>query len=153
MKEFNPKGKQKMMNNNTYSKKPLFHGEMKLSTEITYELFEESFIKRWYRIMSKELSKKLAPAFLWTEIQSVIKGSIDAGIFVKHLSKKQYESLGSILLDRKEKKTVYYIFLQYEIWKYRTNSYDFLDVVNHVLASGYRGSSINKFEYLIVDEV
>ena len=99
------------------SNQKLFHGEMKLSTEITFELFEERFVKRWYKMMSKTLSKKLSPAFLWTEIQSVIKGSIDAGVFVKHLSKRQYESYGSILLDRKEKKTVYYIFLQYEIWK------------------------------------
>ena len=84
---------------------------MKLSTEITFEIFEERFIKRWYRMMSKELSKKLSPAFLWTEIQSVIKGSIDYGIYVKHLSKKQYEVSGSSLLTRKEKKTIYYIYL------------------------------------------
>ena len=46
----------------------VFQGEMKLSTEITFEIFEEKFIKRWYKLMSKELSKKLSPAFLWTEI-------------------------------------------------------------------------------------
>ena len=40
------------------------------------------------------------------------------------------------------------------MWKAQTNSYDFLDVVNHVL--GARNSTrniLNKFEYLIVDEV
>ena len=108
---------------------------MRLSTEITFEIFEEKFIKRWYKLMSKELSKKLSPAFLWTEIQSVIKGSIDFGVFIRHLSKKQYETAGSPLLDKKEKKTIYYIFLQYEMWKAQTNSYDFLDVVNHVLGA------------------
>ena len=127
---------------------------MSLSTEITYEIFEEKFIKRWYKLMSKELSKKLSPAFLWTEIQGVIKGSIDFGVFIRYISKKQYETIGSPLLTKQEKKTVYYIFLQYESWKAQTNSYDFLDVVNHVLScSNSLKNMLNKFEYLIVDEV
>ena len=125
-----------------------------LSTEITFEIFEGRFIKRWYKLMSKELSKKLSPAFLWTEIQSVIKGSIEYGIYIKHLSKRQYLAAGSSLLTPKERKTIYYIYLQYEMWKVHTDSYDFLDVVNHVLHNtGYNLNPTDKFEYLIVDEV
>ena len=63
---------------------------MQLSFEVTFEIFEERFIGRWYRYMSKGLSKKLSPSFIWTELQSIIKGSIDFGIYVKHLSQKQY---------------------------------------------------------------
>ena len=40
------------------------------------------------------------------------------------------------------------------MWKAQTNSYDFLDVVNHVLGARHAANlQYNKFEYLIVDEV
>ena len=84
----------------------------------------------------------------------MIKGSIDYGVFIRYISKKQYEAIGSPLLTKQEKKTVYYIFLQYESWKAQTNSYDFLDVVNHVLScKNSLKNMLSKFEYLIIDEV
>jgi hypothetical protein len=38
------------------------------------------------------------------------------------------------VLSKKEKCTIYYIFLKYEEWKMNMRAFDFLDVVNHVLA-------------------
>jgi len=47
-----------------------------LCQEITFEVFEDRFLGRFYRFMSKKLTRKLSPTFVWTEFMSVIKGSI-----------------------------------------------------------------------------
>ena len=66
--------------------------EFPLCQEITMEIFEEKFMPRMQRFMSKSLSRKLSPTFIWTEIMSVIKGSIDSEITrnQKYLTRKQY---------------------------------------------------------------
>lgn len=50
--------------------------EFPLCEEITLEIFEERFMPKMQRFMSKSLSRKLSPTFIWTEIMSVIKGSL-----------------------------------------------------------------------------
>ena len=50
--------------------------EFPLCTEVTLEYFEERFMPRMQRFMSKSLARKLSPSFIWTEIMSVIKGSL-----------------------------------------------------------------------------
>ena len=86
---------------------------------MTLELFEERFMPRMQRFMSKSLSKKLSPTFIWSEIMSIIKGSIrdDDRAFQKFLSRREYQARGSKWLNSKELNTIYYIFLQYEEWK------------------------------------
>lgn len=147
---------------------------MPLCSEITFEVFEERFIKRFDRFMTKDLSKKLSPTFVWTEIMSVIKGSIyeSRTIYSTYLNLKEYLRHGSPLINHKEKKTLYYLFLKYEDWKIQVKSFDFLDVVSHILSNkyttqnrrqydfknnrwlNYHSHGIGKtFDYLIVDEV
>ena len=85
--------------------------------------------------MSKSLSKKLSPTFIWTEIMSLIKGSLHQRyeLAKSYLTRYEYQKHGSALLSKKEKSTIYYIFLKYEEWKINTRAFDFLDVVNHVM--------------------
>ena len=112
--------------------------------------------------MSRSLSKKLSPTFIWSEIMSVIKGSIrdDKRVFQKFLSRREYQKMGSRWLDVKELNTIYYIFLQYEEWKLNVRAFDFLDVVSHVLSQMEDSFSYNygyfdemKSDFLIIDEV
>lgn len=83
--------------------------------------------------MTKSLMKKLSPTFLWTEIMSVIKGSLHGKMIERYLSRVDYIHYGNKVLSRKEKSTIYYIFLKYEEWKLNVRAFDFLDVVNHIV--------------------
>ena len=89
-------------------------------------------MNRHYRFMTKALAKKLSPSFLWTEIMSIIKGSISSQTS-NYLDRSDYMEQGSEFLTQQEKGTVYYIFLHYENWKLNVRAFDFLDVVNHVI--------------------
>ena len=135
--------------------------------EVTLEMFEEQFMPKMQRFMTKSLSRRLSPTFIWTEIMSVIKGGIahKNQLHQKYFSRKQYLSRYSDVLTKKEKSTIYYIFLKYEEWKLNSRAFDFLDVVNHVMihtshsysntySDNYQLSSkFNAFDFLIIDEV
>ena len=99
-------------------------------------MFEEKFMTRMYIFMTKSLTKRLSATFLWTEIMSVIKGSLHQGseFYQSYLSRREYMHHANNVLSKKEKCTIYYIFLKYEEWKMNIRAFDFLDVVNHVLA-------------------
>jgi len=125
--------------------------------EVTFEVFEARFIKRYHRFMSKQALRKMSAIFIWTEIMSVIKGSI-AGRFsavTGWLTADEYQTEGSAFLTKREKSTLYYLFLKYEEWKLNVKAFDFLDVVNHVVKESVtKGSSQHeKMDYLIIDEV
>jgi len=132
--------------------------------EVTLEIFEDRFMPRMQRFMSKSLAKKLSSTFIWTEIMSVIKGGINRNTHQRFASRKEYQEKGSVWLSKKEKNTLYYVFLQYEEWKMKARLFDFLDVVNHVAGQmelnkqngyyNYQGFNNHKFaEFLIIDEV
>mmetsp|Transcript_18088 Transcript_18088/g.22615 ORF Transcript_18088/g.22615 Transcript_18088/m.22615 type:complete len:153 (+) Transcript_18088:833-1291(+) len=132
-----------------------------LCQEVTLEIFEERFMPRMQRFMSKSLSKKLSPSFIWSEIMSIIKGRIrsDGRVYQKFLSRREYSRFGSHWLEKKEKNTLYYIFLQYEDWKLNVRAFDFLDVVSHVLLQINNQThyawkySHHAADFLIIDEV
>ena len=55
-----------------------------------------------------------------------------------------------------ERKTVYWIFLEYEKWKKEVNAFDLMDLVHHVNSSGktnQRYYSDLRINYLMIDEV
>ena len=83
--------------------------------EVTLEIFEERFMPRIQRFMSKSLAKKLSPTFIWSEIMSVIKGGLIDNPwnqkFRKFMNKREYRRNGSKWLTEKEQNTIYYIFL------------------------------------------
>ena len=67
-------------------------------------MFEQRFIHRFYRFMTKSLAKKMSPTFIWTEIMSVIKGSINVDYCVqKYLGREEYLHQGSPILTKAEK--------------------------------------------------
>ena len=85
---------------------------------------------------------------------SIIKGSLHAGLYVPYLSSKHYQTHGSPLLSKTEKRTLYFVFLKYEHWKFQIGAFDFLDVVNHILiANSNYGVQYKIFDYLVLDEV
>jgi len=111
--------------------------------------------------MSKKLRNKLSPAFIWTEIMSVIKGGSTSQNYISNvLPRHIYEKEKNITITRKEARVVYWVYLQYESWKIQSNAFDFLDVVGHILYYtkrhvgfwAYWKKSI-QIDYLIVDEV
>jgi len=61
----------------------------------------------------------MSPTLVWTEIFSVIKGSIESNqYFQGYLPIRVYiEKEASKFLNLKERQTVFYIFLEYERWK------------------------------------
>ena len=132
--------------------------DMPLCQEVTFEIFEERFMNRYYKFMTKSLARKLSPSFIWTEIMSVIKGSLSENSSIsKCLCQSEYLSRGSVFLTRSEKYTVYYLYLQYENWKLNVRAFDFLDVVNHVMFEmmNWRGENYKcqQMDFLIIDEV
>ena len=50
-----------------------------------------------------------------------------------YLTRREYLYHGKSVLSKKEKSTIFYIFLKYEEWKLNVRAFDFLDVVNHIL--------------------
>lgn len=145
------------MSTSRRNKKTLNIDEMPLCQEVTFDVFEQRFIPRYYKFMSKSLSRKLSPAFIWTEIMSVIKGGISYYSSIqRYLGRNEYQQKGSPFLNHKEKSTIYFLFLQYEQWKLNVRAFDFLDVVNHIISETAlgRGPDVyKKVDYLIIDEV
>ena len=54
---------------------------------------------------------------------------------------------GSPLINIKEKKTLYYLFLKYEDWKISVKSFDFLDVVSHILSQKHTYQNRRNYDY------
>ena len=83
-------------------------------------------------MMPAKMRNKLSPAFLWTEIMSVIKGShksrnYDSGYLPMHVYMEANENFDP--LQPPIRKSIYYVFLQYEQWKTKSKAFDFLDIV------------------------
>ena len=102
-----------------------------LSFEVDFDIFESKF---WPKVGNRKNMKKISPTLVWTEIYSVIKGGLKSSTFyMGYLPKQLYnKSEGSDFLTCNEKKTIYYLFLEYEKWKAEQHAYDFMDVVNHL---------------------
>ena len=103
---------------------------MNLCFEVTFDVFESKF---YDRLLSKKMIKRLSANLIWTEIYSVIKGSLNSSnCYYGWLSVREYLQLGTTFLNGAEKRYVYYCFMQYENWKSKVNAFDLMDVVNHV---------------------
>ena len=125
-----------------------------LSFEVDYDVFEQKF---WPKIGTRKQMKKISASLVWTEIFSTIKGGIRScqfymGYLPRHIYIKQE---GSEFLYLNEKKTIYYIFLEYEKWKSEQRAYDFMDIVNHIQKRLWYGETLRKMkmDFLMVDEV
>ncbi|MCO5580609.1 hypothetical protein L7F22_034479 [Adiantum nelumboides] len=122
-------------------------------SEVDYERFDSEY---WLH-MDQRLTRMFDSCTVYTEITSVIKGSIQA-VKAKQgcLSKDMYISLNckGQHLSQDEKEAIYRLFLQYEKLKSRRKSCDMADQVKHVyrhLALGeYHG---DKIDFVYVDEV
>ena len=96
---------------------------------------------------------------IWTEIFSVIKGGLNsADHYQGFLTGKNYvRQHGSPFLTKRERQTVYWIFIEYERWKKKENAFDQMDLISHISTSGkvsysYWGYGL-KMDFLMIDEV
>jgi hypothetical protein len=98
---------------------------------VTFEVFESKFYDRLS--VSREF-RRLSATTVWTEIYSVIKGSIAASdSYFGYLQLHEYlRNEASAYLHGGEKRTIYFAFLQYEKWKQRVGAFDFMDVIQHL---------------------
>ena len=112
-----------------------------LSFEVDYDIFESKF---WPKISHRRHLKKLSPTLVWTEIYSVIKGSIRSKCYYQgYLPDYEYVNGGEKhFLNKIEKRIIYFIFLEYERWKSENSAYDFMDVVNHLYKRIYYGDTL-----------
>lgn len=137
--------------------------DMKLSFEVTFEIFENQFYSRF---AVQRAFKKLSASSVWTEIYSVIKGGMRAAESTfGYVQLADYLRLeGSEYLSGGEKRNIYYAFLAYEKWKKNVGAFDFMDVVQHEWKNRWQSSSYIsyykrlfssnlKYDYLLVDEV
>jgi len=106
--------------------------------EVTYEVFESKF---YSRLKMQRVFRKLTASTVWTEIYSVIKGSIKASqSYLGYVSLHDYlYDQGSSFLSGGEKRNIYFAFLQYEKWKNKISAFDFMDVIDHVWKNKWHG--------------
>lgn len=64
---------------------------------------------------------------------------------------------GSPFLKKRERQTVYWIFIEYERWKKQENAFDQMDLISHISSSGkitsVYWSAAMKMDFLMIDEV
>ncbi len=71
-------------------------------------------------------------------------------------AKSYISKYASPFLSDLERKTVYWIFLEYEKWKKETNAFDLMDLVHHINTSSktnQRYYTDMRINYLMIDEV
>jgi hypothetical protein len=109
----------------------------KICFEITFELFESRF---YNKLQLQKKYKKISANTVWSEIYSVIKGSIIESQYsgvdsffpldrLKIMDIKQYVATKNVFLNIDEKYLIYYAYLKYEKWKRKVCAYDFMDLV------------------------
>jgi len=135
------------------------------SFEINYEYFEDQIVPqlsigKYYADKGAEqqpATQSLHPAVIWTEIQSTIKGSLDALLSPRgFLTLKQYIQIGKKrgLISKGHRTRVYYSFLAYESKKRSLGAFDLQDIIFHLFTrlryEGYRGTPLHS---ITIDEV
>ncbi|KAL5984658.1 hypothetical protein ACLOJK_041279 [Asimina triloba] len=124
------------------------------SKEVTYERFAASY---WPHF-NAQLTKKLDPSMVFTQIISHIKGGMEGGDTNEgKLVRENYIMLSegrmsSLRSEQREK--IYEIFLDYEKKKAENGEFDISDMVNDLLQRlSYEGYVSDKMDFVYIDEV
>lgn len=131
-----------------------------MGKEVDFETFANKF---WPTLVGKvqlnysSQAGKINAASVWREIQTHIKGSVEAHEFACHnIPQYRYIEItkNSTIYDYADQKKIYEIFYRYENWCLNNNYFDMSDVVNHILSqikwNGYHGLPIH---FVMCDEV
>ncbi|XP_038977123.1 uncharacterized protein LOC120107765 [Phoenix dactylifera] len=123
--------------------------------EIDYDHFVSSY---WPRF-DKNLTRKLEPSLVFSEIIYCIKGGMGTGrtSIYKNMDEDEYTALSEnrrSSVSKDKRKMIYKIFMSYEKEKEKCEEYDISDLVNdlHFRLFVYRYEG-RKMDYLYVDEV
>ncbi|EGR28631.1 lupus brain antigen 1, putative [Ichthyophthirius multifiliis] len=102
-----------------------------MAFEVDFEYFKRYF---WKKVQNKVIGIKYFDAsFVWTQIYSHIKGSKDAHLKNNAILKKVYAEENPHL-SQKQVDILYDILYEYEQWKAKEGCYDFMDVINFIIA-------------------
>jgi superfamily I DNA/RNA helicase len=124
-------------------------------TGVSFEVDYDYFARHFFPGARKYHIAKVTEHLCWTEIFSVIKGSVESHTYRGgYLPEKVYLEASQLPLNTAEKMAIYEIFCQYERWKARVMGYDFMDFVNYVLRQiRYNRHKEISLHYLQVDEI
>ena len=102
-------------------------------------------------LTQKLLKLKLKPIEIYSQINSVIKGSLKSHLSYSNcITKEDYLNLGKKLTDLPDLDTIYETFCEYETWKKNNNLFDTQDLIRQVKVE-YK--NIKLLDYLFLDEV
>ena len=102
-------------------------------------------------LTQKLLKLKLKPIEIYSQINSVIKGSLKSHLSYSNcITKEDYLNLGKKLTDLPDLDTIYETFCEYETWKKNNNLFDTQDLIRKVKVE-YK--NIKLLDYLFLDEV
>ena len=131
-----------------------------MAREVDFDIFSRKF---WPTTIGKiqtgsQSQRKLfSPASVWREIQTNIKGCVEAHEFATHyvpLTRFQKLFTNKTTFPPDLQPLLYEIFYLYERWAWENNYYDQSDLVNHILSqikwNGYHGQPIH---FIMCDEV
>lgn len=127
------------------------------------EINEEVFIKDFVlKVLSTDIIKvinstNLNLSFIYSQIFSIIKGSIYSHLsYMNCISLDDYLKVGSkfVEIDENQRKIVYKVFEEYELWKFNNKFFDIQDLVNHLIRQvKLELKGIKLIDYLFIDEV
>ncbi|KAJ8629365.1 hypothetical protein MRB53_022688 [Persea americana] len=132
--------------------------EPALACMFNYEMNYERFVSVYWPHFNTQVTKKLDPSTVFTQIISHIKGGAEVGgLGDGKLSREEYvmlfESKGSTL-SRKERERIYDIFCDYERKKVANGEFDLSDFVTNLhrrlARDGYAG---DRMDFVYIDEV
>ena len=116
-----------------YRRKYLF--DPLVMTEINEDTFYNHFngLIASNKILNNE-KNSISSYEVYSNIISMIKGNIKSYV-CGYLSREEYYSLGKKIcpFTKRQKKEIYDIFVQYEIWKANNKYFDMQDVVNYLI--------------------
>ena len=124
----------------------------------TKEVNYERFCSLYWPHLNSELTKKLDPSRVYTEIISHIKGGLKTGAACQgKLSQEDYVSLSEgrgSTLNRPKREIIYSIFQDYEKMKMEKGEFDLSDLVND-LHSRLRNERFDgeEMDFVYIDEV
>ncbi len=119
---------------------------------VSYVSFELSYFPKFHSI----LQTRVSPLGVWSEISSVIKGSIAAVQKVRYLTREEYISLAtsrSSIFNQEDRDYIYTAYETYEKLKHSRLQWDMADLTMHLLKELPLIMDMTKIDFVYVDEV
>ena len=130
--------------------------KLKEANENTFIHFYHSYLKNNKNNLSNILNSiKLEPLEIYSQIYSVIKGSLTSHFSKSNcITKEEYLKKGKKLTDLPNLETIYDLCIEYENWKKQNNYFDIQDLINHIIREVKLEFYDKKLiDYIFIDEI